>query len=136
LLSSQPTPTLPDQPVAETVVNLFDAVEAQALAWKGMKAVYPEGHPSLGIALTELGKLLNLDAAESTSGEAVSSGVNRSAVIPAQAADRLGLARETLMMALRELRIGFGKTGGLVGKEVEGILEGLVKEMQFKGITV
>jgi len=101
-----------------------------------MKAVYPEGHPSLGIALTELGKLLNLDAAESTSGEAVSSGVNRSAVIPAQAADRLGLARETLMMALRELRIGFGKTGGLVGKEVEGILEGLVKEMQFKGITV
>jgi hypothetical protein len=35
---------------------------------------------------------------------------------------------------LEQLKIGFGTTGGLVGREVEGVLEGLQKEMQFKGL--
>jgi hypothetical protein len=141
LLASRPTPTMPGQPMAETVKDLFDAIESQAMVWKGMKIVYPTGHPSLGLALTELGKLLNLDA-EAETGVGLtapkttptSSEVGRQRQLPVHASDRLGLARETLIMALEQLKIGFGTTGGLVGREVEGVLEGLQKEMQFKGL--
>ncbi|KAH8079697.1 hypothetical protein HD553DRAFT_326416 [Filobasidium floriforme] len=141
LLASRPTPTMPGQPMAETVKDLFDAIESQAMVWKGMKAVYPTGHPSLGLALTELGKLLNLDAeaeagADQTAPKptSTSSEVGAQRQLPVHASDRLGLARETLIMALEQLKIGFGTTGGLVGSEVEGVLEGLQKEMQFKGL--
>lgn len=138
LLASQPTPTLPGQPMSETVKDLFDAIESQAMVWKGMKEVYPHGHPSLGLALTELGKLLNLDANEGphNSGQSSSNSteVGKNRALPVHATDRLGLARETLGMALEQLRIGFGETGGLVGREVEGIMEGLTKEMKFKGL--
>ena len=138
LLASQPTPALPGQAMSETVKDLFDAIEAQALVWKGMKVVYPNGHPSLGIALAELGKLLNLDATEDSvrksGGKDPSTEVGKQLPLPTQATDRLGLARETLGMALEQLKIGFGMTGGLVGREVEGVVEGLTKEMKFKGL--
>ena len=138
LLASQPTPALPGQAMSETVKDLFDAIEAQALVWKGMKVIYPNGHPSLGIALAELGKLLNLDATEDSGrkqgGMDPSTEVGKQLPLPTQATDRLGLARETLGMALEQLKIGFGMTGGLVGREVEGIVEGLTKEMKFKGL--
>jgi hypothetical protein len=138
LLASQPKPALPGQPISETVKDLFDAIEAQALVWKGMKVVYPNGHPSLGIVLAELGKLLNLDAEEDSArkqdGATSSTEIGKQIPLPAQATDRLGLARETLGMALEQLSIGLGCTGGLVGKEVKGIMEGLTKEMKFKGL--
>jgi len=138
LLASQPIPALPGQAMAETVKDLFDAIESQAMVWKGMKEVYPHGHPSLGIALTELGKVLNLDASDEADAQGPStnssSEVGKQRALPVHATDRLGLARETLAMALEQLRIGFGRTGGLVGREVEGIMEGLTKEMKFKGL--
>ena len=123
----------------------MDAVESQALAWKGMQLVYPDGHPSLGLALAVLGKLLNLDAQQEpktssecgpnpSSASSSSLAVGQSFALPVQATDRLGLARETLVMALQQLRIGFGHTGGLAGREIEGILDGVTREMKFKGL--
>ena len=43
------------------------------------------------------------------------------------------LARETMSRAIAELRIGFGPKGGLVGVEMEGLVEGLVREMAAFG---
>jgi hypothetical protein len=49
--------------------------------------------------------------------------------IPEEPVRRLVWAREILMQALGEIRIGFGKGGGLVGKELEGLAEGVGREI-------
>ncbi len=47
----------------------------------------------------------------------------------------MGLARETLIKALDELRVGFGKEGGMVKREVEMLVEGLTREMRALGLV-
>jgi hypothetical protein len=115
--------------------------------------IYPVGHPARAIALAELGKLLlipveapqarapsrkgkerALDLPDEADDEGESSLVpielRREAVeIPEEPVRRLVWAREVLMQALGEIRIGFGKGGGLVGKELEGLAEGVGREI-------
>ncbi len=113
-------------------MDLFGAIQALALHWKGSQAVYPVNHPSLGIMLAELGKLLNAEAESGDEGadkKATPSTSNLAIKLPVDVGGRMGLARETMVNALKVLRIGFGKSGGLVGKEIEMLVEGISREM-------
>jgi hypothetical protein len=112
----------------DTIPHLFEAIEASSLSFRGMQALLPHGHPIRGIILAELGKLLNLEAAGDSKAQQVVS------FLPRDVKGRMGLARETMIKALEELRIGFGTDGGLVGKEMEMLVEGLTREMRAFGM--
>ncbi len=87
-----------------------------------------------GIVLAELGKLLNLERDDDASPSAPDSAA---AFLPRGVSGRLHLARETLVKALSELRAGFGMDGGMVGREVMVLVDGLTREMQAReGIAV
>jgi len=97
-----------------------------------MQEVYPKGHPSVGIVLAELGKLLNAESGntdDSGSGKSLQKKEDIVIQLPVDVTGRMGVARETLVKALAELRIGFGRSGGLVGKELEYLVEGISREM-------
>lgn len=72
--------------------------------------MYPPGHPTLGIILAEWGKLL---LAEGT-GEMV---------------ERLGQGLVVLRKCSEALARGFGSGGGIVGREVEGLVRGCEGEL-------
>lgn len=50
-------------------------------------------------------------------------------VIPSEPGRRLMWAREILVQALGEVRVGFGRGGGLVGVELAGLVEGVGREL-------
>lgn len=91
----------------------------------GSLKAYPAGHPTRGVILAELGKLINAETWTSESGAQV--------MVPSEGVPRMRLARETMTKALDELRVGFGPKGGLVGVEMAGLIEGLVREMAAFG---
>ena len=80
------------------------------------------------MALAELGKLLTVDLDDSS--PSPSSSTN---MFPPKGANRLKLAHETLVRALVELDIGFGKGGGEVGEEVRALARGAEKELAIWG---
>lgn len=121
LLDCSPTPD------GTSVVNPGRAIQATALAWKGMTEVYPAGHPSIGIALAELGKLLNLESDSKSFEQPLGQG--RGLVIPSSMIARRNLAQQTMIRAVEELQIGFGPTGGLVANELRGLVQGLGHEL-------
>lgn len=98
----------------------------------------PPGHPSRGLALAELGKilLLPLPPASSADDRSIVPDELRALVPEARAKLaldgwlRLAWARDILTQAVRELRVGFGKNGGAVGGEVAGLLEGTEREIE------
>jgi SET and MYND domain-containing protein len=99
-----------------------------------MSALLPHGHPVRGIVLAELGKLLNLES----SGESPeTTGADAAALsfLPKDVKGRMALARETMIKALEELRVGFGKDDGMVAKEMEMLVEGLTREMVAMGVA-
>lgn len=107
---------------------------AASRALSAVSAVFPEGHPVRGIALAELGRLLCVDVQEDAkemetiaNGAAQSAGVLDIAPFPA-GAERLKLARTTLLRARDELRRGFGGEGGEVGRQVEESVRNIEKE--------
>ncbi|KAG7092156.1 hypothetical protein E1B28_008525 [Marasmius oreades] len=92
----------------------------------GLSAILSPGHPVMGIALAELGKLLAVDEVF------VVDSTDTSAQFPPSGPARLKLAYDTLMRARASLRIGFGSRneGGKVGREVREILVRLEKEIE------
>lgn len=115
-----------------TVVNPNRAIQAAALAWKGMLEVYPSGHPSIGIVLAELGKLLNLDTNEPPASPL---GDRQGLVLPNSLLGRRQLALQTMQQSQLELRVGFGGDGGLVAAEMEGLSGGLTRELTMSGAS-
>ena len=89
--------------------------------------IFPEGHPVRGVALAELGKLLCVDVEESAVSATQPATSDATGALPS-GADRLVLARNTLLRAREELRRGFGKEGGEVGRQVEESIRNLEKE--------
>ena len=95
-----------------SLIGLNNAIACLATAYSGAEQVYPTGHPSLAIILSEWGKMLAMD-------------------IPPEWTDikqtriemmrRLESAIIVLQKAILACEIGFGKKG-LVKKEMEGLL--------------
>lgn len=110
------------------MVNPNRAIQATALAWKGMLDVYPSGHPTIGIVLAELGKLLNLDTDDSPTAPL---GDERGLALPTSLLDRRQMALQILQQSAQELRIGFGGNGGLVATEMDGLSGGLTRELEM-----
>jgi len=105
----------------------------------GINALLSPGHPVIGIALAELGKLLAVDeihvddARPAVRSEAGGGNANvNSSVFPPTGPTRVKLAYETLMRARASLRVGFGSRneGGKVGRRVREDLVRLEKEME------
>lgn len=94
------------------------AVSSLALAHEGAEAVYPPGHPTLAIILSECGKLLSLEPGDGTE------------VIPVNAVvSRLTQAVLVLQKAVQACELGFGPGGGIVGLEMRGLLQGCQGEL-------
>ncbi|KDQ11009.1 hypothetical protein BOTBODRAFT_469989 [Botryobasidium botryosum FD-172 SS1] len=135
-LFSLPQPTsLAEQHQRDAHVDEVCRAAAQCVA--GVREVFPEGHPVRGIAIAELGKLLCVEVSpvESSDGGSTSSfetGTILSGLETTRfprGADRLRLAFDTLLRARHELGIGFGVGGGDVGRQVEGMIQGLEREL-------
>lgn len=107
---------------------LDDAIRSAAKYSAGLSNILPHGHPVRGVGIAELGKLLAVDEPSPTNS---SQSPTAASAFPPSGPARLKLAHETLVRALEELRIGFGKSngGGEVGKEVRETILGLEKEL-------
>lgn len=126
---SSPTPS------SEAIPDLFAAIRASSLSFKALELLLPYGHPVRGIALAELGKLLNLERDDTQDASSAPTAPDSAApFLPRELAGRLHLARETLVKALSELRVGFGAEGGggMVGRELVVLVEGVTREMQAR----
>ncbi|GJJ07795.1 hypothetical protein Clacol_002000 [Clathrus columnatus] len=100
-----------------------DVIRTAGRVVVGLTAILEEGHPILGIALAELGKLLAVDEPPEPS-DAFN--------FPPRGPARLALALETLKRAFKSLRIGFGEEneGGEVGVQIREEIVQLEKELQ------
>lgn len=109
------------QPVEQD--SLDDAIRIATKALTGLLTSHPEGHPVVGIASSELGKLLAVDEPARRR--------NEPGAYPPSGPPRLQMAYDTLMRAPASLRIGFGRVneGGQVGHEVRVMLASLEKEV-------
>ena len=87
------------------------------MAYSGAEMVYPTGHPTLAIILGEWGKLLTMEIQPEwgtpSRGDMV---------------ERLEQAIVVLRRAVQACERGFGR-GGLVGREMEGLLNGCQGEV-------
>lgn len=135
---TQPVPSsaLVRTPDAEqTIPRIFDAIKVHTLLVRALGDILPPFHPSFGIALAELGKLLNVHVSEDPLLDRevdLGTGV----VIPRATRRRLGLALSTLRRAREVLRVGFGAQGGLVGAEMGWLVDGLEKEVQMQSLRM
>ncbi|KAJ9098102.1 hypothetical protein QFC21_004431 [Naganishia friedmannii] len=119
--------------------NLFPAIRVHSILVHALDAVLPVNHPSVGIALAELGKLLNVhvddESASSAPGESQVD-LGNGFLIPRGTSQRLPLALSTLRRAWETLQIGFGGErdveGGVVAWEVKVLVEGLERELQLR----
>lgn len=117
----------------ETLPRIVDALKIHTLLVRALGEVLPAFHPSYGIALAELGKLLNVHVEDDGSGPIdLGFGVQ----IPRATTKRLALSLTTLRKAREVLRIGFGKQGGLVGVEMGWLVEGLEKEVEMQRLRM
>ncbi|TFK68531.1 SET domain-containing protein [Pluteus cervinus] len=108
---------------------LDDVICAATRSSAGLNDVLLYGHPSRGICLAELGKLLAAD--EPQPKEQPKSQAEAALVYPPSGPKRLKLALDTLIRARSELMVGFGAVneGGEVGKEVRESIVALEKEL-------
>lgn len=115
--------TLGDSPTQDM---LDEAIRTAGKYTAGLSNILSRGHPVRGIAIAELGKLLAVDEPSPRSPES-----NDRDVFPPSGLARLRLAHETLVRALEELMIGFGKVngGGEVGRDVRQIIVRLEEEL-------
>ena len=90
------------------------AISSLAQAYTGAIAVYPHGHPTLAIILAEWGKLLSMEWPDDTKDEMMK---------------RLMEAVVVLREATGACERGFGVGGGLVGREIDGLLRGCEGEL-------
>ncbi|KAI0341475.1 SET domain-containing protein [Trametopsis cervina] len=99
-------------------------VRAAASYATGVSSLLTYGHPVRATALAELGKLLAVDEIARADPP---SGIH----YPPSGPERLRLAYTTLLEAVKELQVGFGKPneGGSIGKEVRETLVRLEKEL-------
>ncbi|KAJ8073401.1 hypothetical protein PM082_011676 [Marasmius tenuissimus] len=115
--------------------HLDECIQNGSRVVTGLSALLVPGHPMIGIALTELGKLLAVDevhpAVHSETGGSNSASAN-SSVFPPSGPARVKQAYEMLMRARASLQIGFGtrNEGGKVGKQVRENLVRLEKEIE------
>jgi hypothetical protein len=117
----------------QTLPRIVDALKIHTLLVRALGEVLPPFHPSYGIALAELGKLLNVHVDDDGSGPVdLGFGVQ----IPRATTKRLALSLTTLRKAREVLRIGFGKHGGLVGVEMGWLVEGLEKEVEMQRLRM
>lgn len=107
---------------------LDDAIRSAAKYSAGLSNILPRGHPVRGVGIAELGKLLAVDEPSPANFSQRPTAVS---AFPPSGPARLKLAHETLVRALEELTISFGKSngGGEVGKEVRETILRLEKEL-------
>lgn len=124
-------PTSTNPRLQKTRVDEVCAVAARSLS--AILVVFPEGHPVRGVAMAELGKLLCVDVDED--GKDMQHLVAGNGVQTARTAEgfpagfeRLKLARDTLLRARSELKLGFGGDGGEVARQVEESIRNVEKE--------
>ena len=98
------------------------AIASLALAYAGAEKVYPPSHPTLAIILSEWGKLLAMNDTDQEKEDTVKG--DRSKI-----AQRLTEAIVVLRKAVEGCDKGFGVGGGIVGKEMEGLLVGCQGEL-------
>ncbi|KAK1236420.1 hypothetical protein PQX77_000330 [Marasmius sp. AFHP31] len=99
----------------------------------GLSALLVTGHPVIGIALAELGKLLAVDEVHAADhSETGGSNATNSNLFPPSGPARVKQAYEMLMRARASLQIGFGtrNEGGKVGRQVRESLVRLEKEIE------
>lgn len=124
---------------------LDEAIRAATRAFTGLSQILPEGHPARGVALAELGKLLCVDEplpkdAELTGTRSITPRSElpspfasaQFAAYPPSGPERLKLAYDTLVLALGELKVGFGSgknEGGEVGRNVRKLAADVEKEL-------
>ena len=101
-----------------SLLQLNSAISSLASAYSGAESVYPPYHPTLAIILSEWGKLLAVEIPSDWASP------NRNDI-----AARLKSAIVVLRKAVQACEMGFGKGGGLVGKEMEGLLRGCEGEL-------
>ena len=128
LIQFLPTSSYPLQPLIrlqalllvppKTQFDLERAVSSLASAYSGAQHVYPAGHPTLAIILGEWGKLLAMDIPPDWSQPS-----RRDTTM------RLESAIVVLRRAVQACERGFGGDGGLVGRELEGLLRGCEGEL-------
>ena len=99
----------------KSVSDRATAIQSLALAYKGAEHLYPQGHPIRAIILAEWGKLLAMEV----EGDQTKQEVLRSLVE----------AVTVLRKAFTACEEGFGPGGGLVGREVEGLIRGCEGEI-------
>ncbi|KAJ9117428.1 hypothetical protein QFC22_004278 [Naganishia vaughanmartiniae] len=118
--------------------NLFPAIRIHSILVHALGPVLPANHPSLGIALAELGKLLNVHVDESALSTPGGSQVDlgNGFLIPRATSKRLPLTLSTLRRAWEALQVGFGREngveGGVVAWEIKVLIDGLEREMQMR----
>jgi len=111
--------------------QIDDIIRLSAQVVTGLVDLLPLGHPTRGVALAELGKLLCVDEPKASSEEL------EKTPFPPQGYNRLALAKDTLIRAHGEVQIGFGPGGGDLGDEIHKILENIEREMAVyrKGVN-
>ncbi|KZO93300.1 SET domain-containing protein [Calocera viscosa TUFC12733] len=112
---------------------LQDAATCAALVFAGMDDVYPPGHPTKGVQSVTMAKLLMAEISDSAlaPSPATSSLPADMLVLLPMGVCRLRMALELLSKASRDLRLGFGKDGGLVGKDASLLAVGLEREISM-----
>ena len=123
-----PTSSYPIQPLfriyalllvpPKTQIQLQRAVSSLASAHSGAQNVYPAGHPTLAIILGEWGKLLAMEIPPDWSQQ------SRRDIMT-----RLETAVVVLRNAVQACERSFAGVGGLVGRELEGLLKGCEGEL-------
>ena len=124
------TAVIPQSNAETTLPHIFEAIGIHTLLVKALSDILPADHPSLGIALAELGKLLNVHVEASGAEDVEIYGAR----IPRATTKRLGLALSTVKRATEALRVGFGEKGGLVSVEMGWLLQGLEREIQMRAV--
>jgi hypothetical protein len=122
---------------------LDETIRAAARVAAGVSAIYPPGHPTRGVAMAELGKLMAVDEYVPPGQkpiEATRSQLDPKANLVWVAGDddgvlrgfeRLRASHHSLMQARQELLCGFGyiNEGGAVGREVTELAKNLEREV-------
>lgn len=102
----------------KSLLQLNIAIASLATAYAGAEIVYPPGHPTLAIILGEWGKLLSMEVPPDWAAQSRE-----------EVSRRLESAILVLRKAVQACERGFGRGGGLVGKEMEGLLKGCEGEL-------
>jgi len=109
---------------------LQDTAICAGLVLAGMEDVYPPGHPSKGVQYVTMAKLLMAEFSDSATAATLGSSLPAGLDVPLPTGiARLRMALELLGKGAKELHLGFGKDGGLVGKDVALLALGLEREI-------